>query len=135
MKRLSVSNAFNVSDFSLGLVPLQMRSSQQRIHVIPRVDEPQGVLREIHVQRNKLFVITCLVSDCAVVVLMYVLTQVAGQCSKLCHLENKNLNVITVVMEKRGNYEVIKAIRDEERHEEEGYKENDFPLNLNVIFD
>jgi hypothetical protein len=60
---------------------------------------------------------------------------VAGQCSKLCHLENENLNVVTVVMEKRGNYEVIKAITNEERHEGKGYKENDFPLNLNMIFD
>jgi len=48
------------------------------------------------------------------------MTQVAGQCSKLCHLEDKNLNVIAVVMDKFRNYEVIKVIKDEERHEGEG---------------
>jgi hypothetical protein len=38
-------------------------------------------------------------------------------------------------MEKCGNHEVIKVIEDVERHVGEGYRENDFPLNLNVIFD
>jgi hypothetical protein len=44
------------------------------------------------------------------------MTQVAGQFSKLCHVEDKNLTVIAVVMEKCRNYEVIKVIKDEERH-------------------
>lgn len=49
----------------------------------------------------------------------------AGQCSELCHLEDKNLNVITVVKEKCRNREIIIAVRNEERQEAEGYKEND----------
>jgi hypothetical protein len=60
---------------------------------------------------------------------------VTGQCSELCHLENKNLNVITVVMEKCRNHDIIKAIRDEDKHEGEGYRHYDLPFNLNVIFD
>jgi len=48
------------------------------------------------------------------------MSQVAGQCSKLCHLEDKSLNVIAVEVEKCRNYEAINVIKDEERHEGEG---------------
>ena len=39
-----------------------------------------------------------------------VLTQVAGQCSKPCHLEDKNLNVITVVI-KKCNVGIMKLLK------------------------
>ena len=46
----------------------------------------------------------------------------AGQCSKLCRLGDKNLNVITVVLKNCRNHEIFKAIRDEERHERDDTK-------------